>query len=73
MPGDLDGLQVCLALKADASLQHIPVVMLTAGVQELEQQAARQAGANLFMAKPFSRAKLLEVVRQFLSPESAAV
>jgi two-component system cell cycle response regulator len=51
MPG-MNGLQVCRKLKADETLKHIPVVLLTA----LDSREARlegfRAGADEFLSKP---------------------
>jgi len=66
MPG-IDGYEVCRRLKADPRLGHTLVVLMTAGHQETERARAREAGADLYVAKPFSPAQLLELVRSRLS------
>jgi two-component system, sensor histidine kinase and response regulator len=54
MMPDMDGYEVLRRIKADASLQHIPVVMISA-VDEL-QSVVRciAAGAEDYLAKPFN-------------------
>jgi len=65
MPG-IDGYEVCRRLKADPRLGQALVVLMTAGHQETERVRAREAGADLYVAKPFSPAQLLELVRSQL-------
>lgn len=62
MPGCLDGFQVCQQLKADASLAHTTVVLLTARSQQRDREAGARAGADAFLAKPFSPMQLVEMV-----------
>jgi len=53
MPG-LTGLDVCAAVRADPRCAGVKILVLSAGVDEASQQAALSAGADGFMAKPFS-------------------
>jgi CheY-like chemotaxis protein len=62
LPG-LDGYEVCRRLKADARTRGAFVVLMTAGHQETERARAGAAGADRYLAKPFSPAQLLELVR----------
>ena len=72
MPGGLDGFQVCEQLKADPDLKGIAVVMLTARSQERDRKAGEQAGADAFLAKPFSPMQLVETVSTILSNHAGA-
>lgn len=56
---DLNGIQVCRALKADARTAAIPVLMLTAKGMEDDRIAGLQAGADDYVVKPFSVRELL--------------
>lgn len=62
MPGLLDGYQVCSRVKADPTLQHIQVVMLTARGQVTDIAAGEAAGADAYLVKPFSPLELIERV-----------
>jgi DNA-binding response OmpR family regulator len=62
LPG-LDGYEVCRRLKADVRTRGAFVVLMTAGHQETERVRAGEAGADRYLAKPFSPAELLELVR----------
>lgn len=60
MPGRLNGLDLCRALRADAALQNVPIVMLSACGQAADRQAGLDAGANAYLVKPFSPMQLLD-------------
>ena len=66
MPGGIDGLQVCQRIKNDPALKRTKVVMLTARDQVADRKAAAAAGADHFLAKPFSPIELLETVNRLL-------
>jgi CheY-like chemotaxis protein len=51
MPG-LDGLEVCRAVRADATLKDTPVVLLSAMGEQRLAEAAAQVGATAWMTKP---------------------
>jgi two-component system alkaline phosphatase synthesis response regulator PhoP len=62
MPG-LNGYEVCQQIKADAELQGIPVIFLTAKGQERDREQGINLGASDYITKPFSPNRLLELVR----------
>ncbi len=65
MPGQ-SGLEVLAELRRDPKLRGIPVVMLTARAQVTDREAAQLAGADCFLAKPFSPLELVCVVKELL-------
>lgn len=65
MPG-LSGLEVLAELRRDPELRGIPVVMLTARAQVADREAAKYAGADRFLTKPFSPLNLAQVVEDLL-------
>ena len=65
MPGRT-GLEVLERLRADADLAATPVIMLSARTQENDRAAAGDAGATLFLQKPFSPAELATLVERTL-------
>jgi DNA-binding response OmpR family regulator len=64
LPG-LSGLEVLAALRADPVTHDIPVMMLTA--RGRDREAAERAGADRFIAKPFSNAEILAEVRAMMA------
>jgi DNA-binding response OmpR family regulator len=53
MPG-LTGLEVCSQVQRNPDLAGIPVLLLSAAVDEAARAAGREAGATDYLAKPFS-------------------
>jgi two-component system cell cycle response regulator len=70
MMPDMDGLELCSAVKANFEFSHIPVILLTAKntiqakVQGLEQ------GADAYIEKPFSKEHLLAQIASLISNRS---
>ncbi|MEW2397950.1 SpoIIE family protein phosphatase [Streptomyces sp. NPDC046862] len=62
MPG-MDGFELVRALRADPRTARLPIVLLTARAGEEEAVQGRQAGADDYLAKPFSARQLLARVR----------
>ena len=67
MPG-LDGVEVCRRLRADPATSLATIVMLTASHGDAVRDAAEQAGADLFLTKPFSPLQLLRLVDRLGEP-----
>ncbi|AMJ65153.1 substrate-binding domain-containing protein [Hymenobacter sp. PAMC 26628] len=65
LPG-LGGLEVAAALKGDWRTSHIPLVLLTARDAPEQQVAGVQAGADLYLTKPFNPTFLIESLRTLL-------
>ena len=65
LPG-LDGLEVCRALRADASTAAVPIIMLTARAEETDRIVGLEIGADDYLAKPFSPNELVARVRALL-------
>ena len=61
------GLEVLEHVRADASLSATPVIMLSARTQENDRVAADDAGATLFLPKPFSPSELATLVASTLA------
>ncbi len=69
----LDGYGVLSALRADTEASYVPVVVLTASVQEGERARARAIGAEVFLQKPFDRNELLAHVERLLAASRGTV
>ncbi len=51
MPG-INGLEVCRYLRRDTRTANIPIIVVSANEESAYQEAAAQAGANLYLVKP---------------------
>ena len=58
MMPERDGLEVCRLLRETAALERVPIVMLTARIDERSKLEALEAGANDFLTKPFAPTEL---------------
>ena len=64
---DVDGYQVCQQLRRRPDLAHTKVIFLSAKSREADVQRGYEAGADLYIPKPFSTRQLMEKVRELLS------
>ena len=71
MPG-IDGYEVCRRLRAEPATSQATIVMLTAAVGEEAEREAEEAGADLFLTKPFSPLELLRLVHDLGDGGAAA-
>ncbi len=63
---NLDGLEVTRRLKGDPRTSSIAVLILTASVDGTQPEQASAAGADGYLAKPFTTARLRETARSLL-------
>ncbi len=59
MMPEMDGLEVCRTIKADAATANLPVIFLTGMEDEDAEERALDAGASDYISKPI-RARILE-------------
>jgi two-component system alkaline phosphatase synthesis response regulator PhoP len=65
LPG-MDGLDVIRALRSDPATRTLPVIMLTARVEEADMLIGLELGADDYITKPFSPRALVARVRAVL-------
>jgi DNA-binding response OmpR family regulator len=63
---DIDGMELCKRLKADAAFKWIPLIMLTARQDETDKVLGLEIGADDYVTKPFSPRELVARVRAVL-------
>jgi two-component system phosphate regulon response regulator PhoB len=66
LPG-LSGLDVCRELRAGEHTRDIPVIIVTARTEKVDEALGRAAGADDYVTKPFSNKTLLARVRTLLT------
>ena len=67
----MNGFEVCEQLRQDTDLAGIQVILLTAKGQEYDRRRGEEAGANLYMTKPFNPDHLLATVRRAIGLDEA--
>lgn len=65
MPG-MDGYTVCREMRADPTLQDVPILFLTAKIKDEDKIAGFNAGGDDYLSKPFNIDELILRVRAIL-------
>jgi two-component system chemotaxis response regulator CheY len=68
---NMNGFDLLKSIKADESLRHIPVLMVTAEARKEDIVLAAQSGAAGYIVKPFTKATLEEKVQKILAKLTA--
>jgi CheY-like chemotaxis protein len=70
LPG-MDGLELTRVVKADARLEHVPVVALTAFAKRGDEQRAAAAGCDRYFTKPIDTKSFGESIVETLASSVA--
>lgn len=65
MPG-MDGIEVCKVLKEDSSIEHIPIIMLTARGEVENKIEGIEIGADDYVTKPFDLGELKARIKMII-------
>ncbi|MDH3209766.1 MAG: chemotaxis response regulator CheY [Burkholderiaceae bacterium] len=68
---NMNGFDLLKAVKADDSLKHLPVLMVTAEARKEDIVLAAQEGAAGYIVKPFTKATLEEKVQKIMQKLAA--
>src|ERR1039457_2481403 len=63
--GKKNGLELTKELKASKEFSHIPVIAVTAHAFEEDKQNAMEAGCDNYLAKPFTKESLLNMIADY--------
>lgn len=69
---NMTGFDLLKAVKADDSIKHIPILMVTAEARKEDIVLAAQSGAAGYIVKPFTKATLEEKVQKIMQKMAAA-
>lgn len=70
MPG-MDGFELCLKIRQDPMLQHLPVILISSQyLEEPDQILANKVGANAFVNRAGDYQSLIEILTQNLKRKS---
>ena len=67
----MNGFELLSAVKADETLKHLPVLMVTAEARKEDIVRAAQDGAAGYIVKPFTKATLEEKVQKIMQKLAA--
>jgi DNA-binding response OmpR family regulator len=62
----MNGFDVCHAVKKELDMKDVYVVMLTAKGQEFDKQKGNEAGADVYVTKPFNPDEIVGKAREVL-------
>lgn len=62
----MNGFEVCKKVKQDLQITETHIVMLTAKGQEYDRKRGEEAGANIYMTKPFNPIAVIRLAREVL-------
>jgi DNA-binding response OmpR family regulator len=65
LPG-ISGGDICMTLKHDLSVSHIPVILYSAGPRVREREFIKQIGADAAISKPFKPKEMVQLVGNYL-------
>jgi len=68
----ISGERVCQELRADPRTADVPVVVVSARIQEAERLRALAAGADVFISKPYDLGALVTEIRARLASGRSA-
>jgi two-component system cell cycle response regulator DivK len=63
----LDGYEATRRIKAQPGLRHIPIIVVTSYALSGDEERARAAGCDAYVAKPYSARRLLETINRYLT------
>lgn len=69
---DLDGFEVFARMRADPATSHVPVVFLSANVQDSARQAALALGAHAYLTKPYEPREVAATVAAAIASRQPA-
>jgi DNA-binding response OmpR family regulator len=62
----MDGYQVCYALKKDSKCQAIPIILVSAVDMKYDTSLGTKVGADFYITKPFEPSILLSKIRELI-------
>ncbi|MDX5320753.1 MAG: helix-turn-helix domain-containing protein, partial [Bacteroidota bacterium] len=63
---ELDGYQLSRAIREDASVAHVPIIMLTTVDTEFNELEGYRAGVDAYLLKPFTKEQLIVRVENMI-------
>ena len=69
---EMDGFEICKALRLDAATTRVPIIMLTAKAAEIDRVLGLELGADDYLTKPFSTRELLLRIKKILARGQAS-
>ena len=62
----MNGFTICRMLRYDEKFKHLPIIVLTGQVTEEHEATGKEAGADIYLRKPYDPQVLLEKIRELI-------
>lgn len=62
----MNGFDVCNKVKNELGISNVYIVLLTAKGQEFDKQKGKEAGADIYMTKPFNPDEVVDKAKEVL-------
>ena len=62
----INGYNFCRLLKSQPQLKHIPVILVTSRIEDIDKQIGKEVGADAYITKPFASEVLLRKVKELV-------
>lgn len=69
---EISGLDITRKIKADAQINHVPIIAVTAFAMKDDEQKIMAAGCEAYLSKPIAIDDFLKTIRRFLEPHLAS-
>jgi two-component system cell cycle response regulator DivK len=66
---EISGLDVTRKIKADAQINHVPIIAVTAFAMRDDEDKIMRAGCEAYLSKPIAIDHFLATIKRFLEPE----
>lgn len=70
MMPNMDGLELCRTIRSNEATSHIPLIIVTARVEDRDRMKGLEAGAEVYLTKPFLGRELLLNMKNLLEIRS---
>ena len=67
MMPQMDGWELLRRLRSDPDMNHLPIILLTARVQDMDRARGWRMGADGYITKPFNPVELAGALREVLT------
>ena len=67
---NINGYKLCSFFRGSASLQKVPIIMVSGRTGFIDKTRAKMVGATDYLTKPFSQTELLTVVNRYLASKT---
>lgn len=64
----IDGFEVCRTIRGNPLMDHIPILIISARIDDAAQRKASTLGANGYLIKPIIPTDILQKVKDHLTP-----